>query len=125
MALVSAQCLAGGQRPCHQTDALVQLDAVADDGRLAHHGAGAVIDEEVRADAGARVQVDAGAGVRPLGHDTGNKRNVLPVELVGEALHGNRFDAGIGDNHFVAAERGGVAVERRVGIGAEQLPDAR
>src|SRR5580698_9232699 len=82
MPLLSAQRLSGGQRLRHQTDALVQLDLVSDDSRLSHHGTSAVIDEEVRTNAGTRMQIDSGARVRPFGHDAGNERYVLEIELV-------------------------------------------
>ena len=47
---------------------MVDFHVIADDSGLAHHRAGAVVDEKVGADFGP-VQVDAGSAVRPLAHD--------------------------------------------------------
>ncbi len=44
---------------CAEGDGLVESHALADDGRLADHDAGAVVDEEASADGGAGVDVDA------------------------------------------------------------------
>ena len=41
--------------------------------RLANDYAGAVVDEEMRADLRAGMNIDAGAAVRPLGHDARNQ----------------------------------------------------
>src|SRR3954470_21122520 len=49
--------------------ALVELDARADDGRAADDDARTVVDEEGRADARPRVDVDPRPAVRVLGHD--------------------------------------------------------
>ena len=125
MAFLSAQCLPRGQRLRHQTDALIHLHVVADDGGLAHDRAGAVIHEEVRADLRARMQVHAGAGVRPLGHDARNERDVVEIEFVRQPLHGDGFDERIRDDDFLLARRGGVAVEGRLGVGLQQFANAR
>ena len=49
-----------------QRDGLVDAHALADDGGLADHHAGAVVDEEAAADLRARVDVDAGGRMRNL-----------------------------------------------------------
>ncbi len=48
---------------------LIQADALADLRRLADHDAGAVVDEEAAVNLGARMDVDAGGGVRQLRDD--------------------------------------------------------
>ncbi len=52
---------------------MVDLDVVADHRRLADHDTGAVIDEQVVADGGAGVDVDAGLAVGRLGDDAGKQ----------------------------------------------------
>ena len=82
MAFLPAQLLARRERPGDQAHALIHLHVVADDAGLADDRAGAVVHEEMRADLRARVQVHAGAGVRPLGHDARDEGDVLEVKLV-------------------------------------------
>ena len=88
-------------------------------GGLADHDAGAVVDEEARADLGAGVDVDAGAAVRELGDDAREQRHAELVELVREAVVDHGGEAGKREDHLVDAARGGVALEAgaRVGIG--------
>ena len=59
-ALDEGPVLADGEALGAERDVLVELDVFADDGHLADHDAGAVVDEEVVADRGAGVDVDAG-----------------------------------------------------------------
>src|ERR1039457_7256170 len=125
MTFLAAQRLARGQRPRNQTDALIHLDVVADDGRLAHHGPGAVIHEEMRADTSPRMEVHARSGVRPFGHDARYERDVVEVEFVRHPLHRDGFDERIGNDHFILAGRGRVAEVSRLRVGLEQFSEAR
>ena len=56
----------GGEMAGAEGDGLVDTHIVADDRGLADHDAGAVIDEETRSDAGARMNVDSGPRMRDL-----------------------------------------------------------
>jgi hypothetical protein len=47
---------------------VIKLHVVADVARFADHHAGAVVDEEMRADAGPRMDINARAAMRPFGH---------------------------------------------------------
>jgi len=79
----------------------------------------------VGTDAGARMQIDSGAGVRPFGHDA-DERNVLEIEFRARAAAPRLL-------RYTDRQRSlrpglnaaGSAVERGIGIGAEQFRDAR
>ena len=91
--------------------ALIELDVVADDRRLADDDAGAVVDEEIFADLRAGVDVNAGRTVGILAHDARDERNLALVELVRYAVDEDRVQAGVGEDDLLLAAGGGVAVE--------------
>lgn len=121
VAFFAAQLLATGGGAGSQGDAVIHFHVFADDGGFAHDGAGAVVHKEIFPDARAGMQVHAGAAVRPLGHDAREERDVFLIELVGEALDGDGFDEGIGDDDFVPAGGGGVAIESGFDVGLEDF----
>ncbi len=124
VAFLAAEGLATGEGSGDEADALVHFDAATDGGGFSNDGAGAVIDEEVGADGGSGVEVHAGAAVGPFGHDSGDEGYLAQVEFVGEALDGDGFDEGVGDDDFLGAECGGVAVVGGFDIGLEDFADA-
>ena len=111
-----------GEAEGAEGDALVNLDLVAEHGGLADDHAGAMVDEEAVADGGAGVDVDAGDGVGVLAHDAGDQRHLGLVQQMGQALDGDRLEAGIGDDDLVLAFGGGVAVHGRLNVGLEDFP---
>lgn len=76
---------------CHR---LVEPHALADHSRLADDDAGAVVDEEARADLGAGMDVDARRGMCMLGDDAGDDRQIELVERVREPVMDDGLDAG-------------------------------
>ena len=107
--LLSAERLAGGQGAGHEADALIQLHPVADDGGLADHRPGAMVDKEMVSDAGARVDVHAGPAVGPLSHDARQEWHVAQVQGVGQSVHRDGLDERVGHDDFLAVGRGGIA----------------
>ena len=101
--------------------ALVELHVLADVARLADDDAGAVIDEEIAADRGAGVNVDAGAAMSPLAHHAGNERDADLVQQVSEAIDGDRFETGVAKNDFRRRFAGGVAVVGGLNVGGEDF----
>ena len=95
---------------------LVELHVAADFARLADHDAGAVVDEEVVADRGARMDVDAGARVGPLGHHARDERHLEPVQEVGQPVDGHRLQARVAEDHLVERAHGRVAVVGRLHV---------
>ena len=91
--------------------ALIELDVVADDRRLADDDAGAVVDEEILADLRTGVDVNAGRAVGVLAHDARDERNLALIELVRHAVDEDRVQAGVGEDDLLLAAGGGVAVE--------------
>ena len=100
---------------------MIELHPVADFGRFADHHARAVVDEEIVADRGAGVDVDAGAAVRPLAHHSRDQRNVQLVQEMGEPVDGDGLQAGIAEDHLVQRLAGGVAVVGRLHIHRQNL----
>ncbi len=92
--------------------------------RLADHHAGAVVDEEARADAGTGVDVDAGGAVCQLGHDACQQWQALAVQLVGQAVVQHGQDAGVAQQHLIHAARCRIAMEGSQHIAVEQAADA-
>ena len=66
-----------------QSDAVLQLHMVTDSSCLADNYTGAVVDKEITADLGARVNIDPGPAMSPFRHHSREKRELLLVELVG------------------------------------------
>lgn len=124
VAFLAAEGLATGEGAGDEADALVHFDAATDGGGFTDDGTGAMIDEEVGADGGTGVEVHTGAAVGPFRHDTGDEWDFAQVEFVGEALDGDGFDEGVGDDDFFGAERGGVAVVGGFDVGLEDFADA-
>ena len=91
--------------------ALIELDVVADDRRLADDDAGAVVDEEVFADLGAGVDVDAGRAVGIFAHDARDERHAALIQLVRDAVDEDGIQTGVGEDDLLLAAGGGVAVE--------------
>ena len=106
-----------------ERDALVDLDAIADLGRLADDDAGAVVDEEAAADRGAGVDVDAGLAVRELGHHARDERHAELVELVRDPEDGDGREARVAEDDLVEVLGGRVAVERGLYVLGEGLAE--
>ena len=69
MALVFLDHLAAfvlGKTARTKSNAMIQLHIISDHKRFSDHDSGAVIDEEVGADAGSRMGIDSSAGVCPF-----------------------------------------------------------
>ena len=122
-ALADASGIVLGEAARAEGDAMIEFDVTADAAGLADDHAGAVIDEKVRADARAGMDVDAGAAVRPFGHHAWQDGCASGVEHMCQALDGDGFDERIGENDFLAEKRGGVALIGGGDVGAEQFTD--
>ncbi len=119
MAFTALEGLAAAGGEGTQRDALIELDALSDDGGFADDDAGAVVDEEIIADGGAGVDVDAGEVVGVFGHDARDQRHLGFVEFVGDAVHADGEEAGIGEDDFIGVGGGGVAVKGGLDVGGE------
>ncbi len=87
---------------------------------LADHHAGAVIDEEARADRRARMDVDPRAGVGQLRDDPRNDHRAELEQRMRDAMVQDRERAGVGDQYLVDAARGWIADESRLEIAVDQ-----
>ena len=77
---------------CSERHALVEPHVVGNLARLADYHARAMIDEESRADASARMDVDSRAGVSPLGHQARDERHSQLMQLVRQAIVQNGLE---------------------------------
>src|SRR5262249_21919802 len=109
VALDGPAVVVGGEALGPQGDALVEAHPLADDAGLPDDDAGAVVDEEARADLRARVDVDAGRAVGELGDHARDQGDVERVELVRDAVVGDGGQARIAEDRLVRAPGGGVA----------------
>ena len=103
MAFFPSQGLPPGQGARDQGNALIEFAMGADDGRFSNDHAGAVIDEEMGPDLCARMDINAGAGVGPLGHHPREDGNTLIVKLMCHSLDGECFHERVGDDDFIRA----------------------
>ena len=94
----------------------------ADLARLADDDASPMIDEEVIPDRRARVDVDAGPRMGPLGHHPGNEGHVEAVEDMGETVDRDRLEPGITEDHLVERPHGRIAVVGGLDIRGEHAP---
>ena len=85
-----------------------------------------MVDEEVLADGGAGVDVNAGETVGVLGHDAGNEGHLQQVQLMCQAVDHDGVETGVGEDDLVGVERcrvahkGGFHVHGQVGLDAGQ-----
>ena len=114
--------LVAGEAQGAERHALVDLHPVADVGRLADDDARAVVDEEPPADRGAGVDVDARLAVGVLGHHPRDQRHAQLEQLVRDPEDGDRREAGVAEEDLVEVLRGGVAVEGRLDVLGQDLP---
>ena len=108
-----------------QGHALVEAAAVADDAGLADDHARAVVDEEIVADGGPGMDVDARARVGHLGDDARDQRHLEAVELVGDAVMHHGVHGGIAEDGLARAGGRGVAFVARLGIPGQLVADVR
>ena len=74
---------------------------------------------------GAGMDVDAGPAVGPFGHHPRDERHVELVQHVGEAVDGDRFQAGIAEDDFVERLARRVAVVGGLDVGRESSRGVR
>ena len=121
MVLAGQGSVAAPGRHGPQGHPLIQLHVPADDGGLAHHDAGAVVDEEVGADGGPGVDVDTGAAVGIFGHDPGDHGHPLAVQQVGDAVNEDGEQPRIGEDDLLPGGGGGVGLKGGVQVLQQQL----
>jgi len=102
-------------------DCVIKLNARADLRRLADDHTGAVVDKKMRPNLRARVNVDAGAAVRPFSHDARDQWHFL-VEQVCHSMNRDRFQRRIRQNDFFVAPGGRVAFVGGVDIRPKKTP---
>ena len=103
--------------------ALVELHVAADLAGLADHHARAVIDEEVVADRGPGMDVDAGARVGPLGHHPRDEGHLQAVQQVGEPMDRHRLEAGVAEDDLVERPHGRIAVVGGLHVGGKHAAE--
>src|SRR5882757_3866295 len=108
MTLFSTQCLSRAEGAGDERDALVKFHVRTDSRRLANDHAGAMVDEKMRTNLRARMNIDPGAAVRPLGHNSRNKRH-FSVEQMRHSINRDRLQRGIRENNFLVTSRGRIA----------------
>ncbi len=113
--LQSGMPLLATRRSAAQRHPLVEVAVLADLRRLADHHTHAVIDEEARADAGARVDLDAGEKAPEMREKPREQPEPGRVEPVRGAVNQQRVDARVGKQHLEDGTRGGIALLRGAG----------
>ena len=98
-------------------DTLIEGDVVANDGGLANDDASAVVDGEILAYLGARMDVDAGARVGLLGDDAGYDGHLHLMEQMGQTVVGHGVHDGIAVDDLALVGGGRVAEEHCLDIG--------
>ena len=101
---------------------LVQPHVAADDARLADDDARAVVDAEILADLGPRVDIDTRSGMRLFGDDARQHGNPQAQQRMGEAVVGQGRERRVTQDHLLIAHGSRIAVENRLDVGGEQTP---
>ena len=96
---------------------------VADAGGFADDDTGAVVDEEMRADLRAGMDVGARALMRVLGHHARQQRNFAAIERVGDPLQGDDEHAGVGEDDFLDAAGGRITLVGGDDVGVDGAAD--
>ena len=102
---------------CHT---LIQRHVVADDGCLTNHHTRAVVNGEVFANLGTRVDINTRPRVSLLRDDTGNDGHLHQVQHVRYAVVRHRVHHRVTVNHLAIVGGSGVALEHRLHIRIEQ-----
>ena len=71
------------------------------------------------------MDVDAGATVGPLGHHPRDQGHAQHVKLMGQAVDGDRLQAGIAEDHFVERFAGRVAGIGGLNVHGQHPPQVR
>src|SRR6266404_8498335 len=87
-----------------ERDAVIKFHSRADLTGLANYHAGAVIDKKMRANLCARMDVDTGTAVCPLGHNAGDQGHLV-VEKVRQSINRDRFQGWISEDDFLITFR--------------------
>ena len=118
--------LAAREPGAAEGDALVERHPVADLGRLADHDAGPVVDEQVGADPGRRMDLDPGHRPARVGERHRHQRHPGLVQGVGDAVGEDRLHAGPVHEDLGGADaaRRGVAIARRGDVRPDLLDHA-
>ncbi len=103
---------------CAQGYTLVELYLVADKGGLPNDNTSSVVYEKGFADGGTWVDVYARASMDIFAHNAGDDGNAIYMELVGDAIHGNSLDSGIGQDDFFHGACRRVSTECRLYVQA-------
>ena len=125
MPFLAAQRPASGERARDKRHALIQLHVGADRRRLPDHHSGAVIDEKMAPDLRPGMNIDPGAAMGPFRHHAGDEGEMGEIENVGHALDCNRLERRIGEDDFLEAGRGRIALVSGVDISPEHFAHAR
>ena len=88
---------------CTEGNTLIYLDVVADSGGLTDNDTGAMVDEEIFADGGAGMDVDAGDGVGVFGHDPGQHGNTQSIQDMRQTVNGDGKQTRISKDNFCYA----------------------
>ena len=104
-------------------DTLIEGDMVADDAGLTDDDACTVVDGEIFANLGSRMNVDAGLGVCQLGDDSWNDGHSQLMELMGNTIVCHGVHDGIAEDDFAIVGCSRVAVEHGLYVGIEQTLD--
>lgn len=102
---------------------MIEFDVSADDGGFADDDTGAMVGEEIFADHGAGMDVNAGLVMSVLGHDAGDEGDVIFIEDMSEALNGDGEEAGIANDGFFVGIAGGIAFEGGFDVGGKNAAE--
>ena len=110
-----------GEAGAAQGDALVDGAAFADFGGLADDHAHAVVDEDTRRDARARMDLDAGQPTAQVRREAAQPGQSMRPAPVGTPMDGQRMQARVASQHLPGVARGGVAFEDDPDVGFETV----
>src|SRR5689334_13457104 len=106
-------------------NAVIQLHPCPNFTALANDHAGTVIDKKVRTDFRSGMNIDTGAAVRPLSHDSRDERQIAQIKFMRHTLNGNGFQRGIREDDFLVTGGGWITLISRINIRPQHLAHGR
>ena len=101
VAFHNSSILVLGEVASTQRNPVIELHVITDHTGFSDDDTGAMIDEEMRPDRRAGVDIDPGETVGILRHDPRNQRDIELVEAMSATLDRDRLDAGVGKDDLI------------------------
>ena len=123
MSLHTLKLLSTSGRESSDSHSLIYLDIVTDNSGLTDHDACSVINKEILADSGTRMDINTGLAVCVLCHHTRDKRHSKQMQLMCYTVCSDCKQSWIAKDNLIVIVGCRVSVKKRSHISLHQSPD--